>query len=58
MSAFFSSEAGMELIWKKGVDVKIAIAPRSVLIVSAVVFRSYTPEQLASLSTIVRSVLW
>lgn len=48
----------MELIWKKGVGVKIAIAPRSVLIVSAVVFGSYVPEQLASLSTTVRSVLW
>ncbi len=48
----------MELIWKKGIGMKIAIAPRSVLIVSAVIFGSYMPEHLASLSAIARSAWW
>jgi hypothetical protein len=40
------------------VGMKIAIAPRSVLIISTIIFGSYFPEHLASLSAVVRSALW
>ncbi|SFB59707.1 hypothetical protein SAMN03159496_05590 [Rhizobium sp. NFR07] len=42
----------MEFVWKKGIGMKIAIAPRSILILSAVILGGYLPESLPRLSAV------
>lgn len=42
----------MEFIWKKGVGLTIAVAPRSIFIVSVIVLGSVLPDHLPRLSSI------
>lgn len=50
-------EAAMEIIWRKGLGMKIAIAPRSVIVIASLVAALQAPEYLPQWFTIFRAAL-
>ncbi|MDY6960638.1 MAG: hypothetical protein SV862_01885 [Pseudomonadota bacterium] len=47
----------MEIIWRKGLGMKIAIAPRSVIVIASLVAALQAPEYLPQWFTIFRAAL-
>lgn len=47
----------MEFIWRKGVGMKIAVAPRSLLVFGSVGLAVYAPNYLPQWLTIFRAVV-